>query len=1445
MGTNPYTNPTYKPPIGAYQWVPNVTPTGNGTVFGYDSLEVVRGNFFNATTVPGGNVSTAFTGTLISPQGSQDWPVLAAFRPLTDPAHAIGATPSSPFVVTGADFSWTFKINNPAGNASCFVLNYSLAIDLTDPDFQVILTKDDSAQVKIYLDALQKGQPPPVITIDWTQYKLCNVLINGVDAKQTLSLTDYYSSTRKNPASTVVTLSFGTGKITAGYTKSISSLQIINTFKLKTLQLSLTKVMFFYAQRVNIPDQQLPAALLQYVYYVNFNYDPVQGTLYWPPSPTPTEPNLHIKMFHPDAPVNSPGMAHSLTLRFLIFSSPVYGISPADYTNIAGALGATSTSLYEAVFVGPIIGRRSVRYSATMNQIESGSSKRRVVPIDNVIIPTAIDKIILQKAVGANGASPPTADANWIKLEDYSPASPPDFKSDGAWVSPYLYLDADAFKDDWYRIIQVLQNGAQIIELPFNNQPYAENTAFTMLDALNPTKSESPVTISRRILYGDTFAQTNPLNAVNPVAMFVGDGDHYLPSSISFSAGAWTVSFSANTSDDSGSTTSYIYARFWFIPTDSAIDINNPHQYRDTTEVYFDSASVSGQTILKKGKPTTLDQVIISPPLPSKLSYIELTRYIDSFSGSSLTLPFSNGSRLVVGLYEVSVNTDNGNQQGLNSKSYNTPHFSLQIDSAYASVQTSITQPISHSIYPRHASRFSSSNYTPVSPFILTSNVVGGNKLTQDKAGFYTYYDQFTSNTSADATSTTALNGLAILETTSTSGVTPGTLALPYYKVALSNDHSSAYYVDFATNTFSFGMGKVENGDWNIDVAFDTDLDTTKIKCSFKIEGMLITTNGIVVERVFNSGFINGKDSGTLHYDAKIQFPFMISQGNTQFILRLWYYPYSVSGKAVDLVAIKTSIAPKQVALRINSLNITSHTLNIIAIGQSSSAAGSLAFYEDLPLAPNQTMDSQDFNYIADSSNEVTAFIFSDIGGLDNTGGWAISGTLNSPTWFVSYPKDMQVTVLDAGLNQRNPNNLYLRTVLGEEAKGSTELSVSSAEHRDTGIVHVVHDTPNVQVSSQSTNSSDRIIRHYRQNAIYDNADNYFVSGNNQSIVTNLNGRNPALFFVDGNKSGKNGSTLAMITQNIGSSEAETQFIASLNTSSGNEGTWIGPNRDMGDTNFTQARVLAQGLNNPSFVASKTNSLVYVAGWLAPGAIAYKEVNLYNAGRDGQTAGGKTYVVDGVKPGLTNEVDVYVSEKTISNVAATKTFPGIAIDESERIIIAYVLDGLDGFLLAKTTSGGMDFSPSYVIASMRGTAGASSDISIYAPALAFHTSTKTLYTAFWCGGKIFVTHVSGFGSQYGPILKPVQLACGNINFNDQTNAANVYFNFLQQDGSLRVDRQDNLEADVPRQRVGFFVSEKYPTQGSMIIHYFDSKNQLLMRRVDHNGVAGSPLSMSQ
>lgn len=179
MPDDSYVNPDRKPYSGKYNWVPSYIPTAGATAgLGWLDLVHERGSFRNDYFISS-SVSTNYTlipsnnsGTGVSYYGKPEWPVNIAFRRKQNPTPLVPPVPDKAFWVKSKSYWWQAEFNPIATNLSAITFEYSLLVDINDPNLLTILSQvsffgvdSDYESLKAY----QSGESSSV-NIDWTRY---------------------------------------------------------------------------------------------------------------------------------------------------------------------------------------------------------------------------------------------------------------------------------------------------------------------------------------------------------------------------------------------------------------------------------------------------------------------------------------------------------------------------------------------------------------------------------------------------------------------------------------------------------------------------------------------------------------------------------------------------------------------------------------------------------------------------------------------------------------------------------------------------------------------------------------------------------------------------------------------------------------------------------------------------------------------------------------------------------------------------------------------------------------------------------------------------------------------------------------------------------------------------------------------------------------------------
>lgn len=1422
-----YQNPPYKPPTRPYQWVPNTTPTGGDTPFGFSPTTIERGQFRNDVPVmegfPGGTLTCTFTGNLESSEGSEVNPILAVFRPKVNPDGYRIPPPAEGFVVKGADLSWKAEMSQ-AAIISAITIEYALSVDINDASLRNYLSAEDADLLTAYQQN-PTGEPPE---IDWSKYKFGQILGVASDGAET----EYPAPVNGESSELEVTgitddTKSHTVKLADGFTSSsfptLKAIKLKNRVGFTGLKLTLKKFMIFEAERVNLRDEQLPCALLEYAFPVRFAFNPTTNVnIQRLPFPADSaNPNFHFKLFTPDERIATTGMAHSINLRFFVASIPLTFIDPI-------ALIGGPTSLFMAIFIGPAPGRKTMVHVLTGAKKIGGISNAfpgMVVPLDNEEIQEATTTVRLEKIASDSEIPAPDQNANWVRVEDstYSISSPPSFEPEGPFVSEYLFYDADAKSTHWYRTVQVTSSQAEYYSSAFKAQHYSERMAFKALQ--ESVSSTSTSQISRRVKFATDYPQGNPLieDGINhrPLAFFVSEGDFDVSSPVSFRKGPFKFKFRAKINDESFNTPTHLFVRFWLVPSEQSLDLNSIYQYRPSTELHFETSTETTKLVV--GAPRSMADLIVSPPLTTEFQDIELVRYIDETL--TATPPFSP-SKLVAAVYVTSYLSEDGTLEQIDKNTPNLPKVTLDLNNSWY-LETTNEKVESNIIFAQRASRFTSSRYTEIDkPLIVTSKKVSGGTLPDDQA-FPLYEGKFLSNVD---------NAFADLITLESVDNEAAKFYIPVNTVPTEVDDEQYVYADFCTNGLPLDSGRILDGEWTVEMDLHTAVDNQSINYDARIEAFLVDGHGVVRERIFRSKRFEAiRNGGSLNptYNITVTFPMIITGTDTQLVLRVIAYPYSASGSAININEIKNSLGAVPFGFRVNSISLTEHTASRQTITQVSSFLGSPAYYEDLPLIPTRSIgESPDFWFIV--SDFLTNVVI-----VEGQNGLDMTGCLYSPAWFLNCPKGMETRIGAQGFSDRD---VWFRTVLAD-ATAAGEQGVSAVEDKRTGTSHVAYAKEDTAAGqSVGALADETVIRHSSFDSPFFNAhQSSDVAGKEGEAVTKLKGKNPNLQFLRTGLSKRQGEVLGLVSQY---DEGENIIARSaITTTSGGQGSWVTPHRDFGMKNFSSVQQFTKGLQLPALAQSELGTLVYAAGYSDPGTILLKEGNIFDSS-SGNVAEGPIWIVDG-DPNITAaESGQIVRPSYLSNLKAATTFPGVMVDESQRVTVAYVLEGNSGRVMARTLLGGQEWTNPYTIVDMRPQSSASRQLDITSPALYWHRTLGTGFCAFCAAGKIFIAPVQTAVSSSGVLVYPAQLVAGSRDFSSQGNEFGPTLQALVDEHKLRNEQLGTAEQDVPSQRVGMFVSDQWPFQNNIFIYYRGNDDEIYVRRVVIGGKTGAAKKIS-
>ncbi len=1550
MPDDSYVNPDRKPYSGKYNWVPSYIPTAGATAgLGWLDLVHERGSYRNDYFISS-SVSTNYTlipsynsGTGVSYYGKPEWPVNIAFRRKQNPTPLVPPVPDKVFWVKSNSYWWQAEFSPIASKLSAITFEYSLLVDINDPNLLTILNQTSvygAASDYENLFAYQTGASTSV-NIDWSKYIFGKTkLYQSTDTEDTAVsfpssilnastttndrttytssvnwnkedtiqvyralpeqdfiaispdeyTSDYLNNTIKfksqQPENTVVNITINTTPILAtGYfngnadsnsnTSTItvhfdygsSDFRDISKLRIESfytdgplIKFSLKKVMLFRVlsnPRVNISNSQLPCSILAYAFNINCGKSIPGLSDYYPNDNN--NPTFYVKAFHPEDTIKARGFAHAIDLRFFVPSFPIYSFNGVT---LAGSISAND---YWVVFVGPTLGKKSVTYFLTGNPISGSSISGRLVRINNINLNTN-SSILIQKI---NSTTEPTTTSSWQDLYFLENTSNPPSVDGDIFISPWLYYDPSGNANSWYRIGQTdLNTAVTEFSSAFKGQVYSEKSALAL-----ETTGVSSAEITNLVRSVSLLESEDPLN-LDPLAYFTVDlTEDLLGSSILFRKGQWKFNFKAKSSDENNQTNTHIFLRIWFHPGEEVINYNNPHEYRNSnTEIIFEKYNTDPANNtdpkpsikLSIGTPSSLENLIVSPPLTQDFNSYEILRYADGLLGEAVNNVYqsiftSPTTKIVVGVYTFS-NPQNATSAPNFTQNLNPPTIELELDPITTSLETSILQNTPQSLTVSRYYSFNRTNYihfnTDASDSLkLTRNYYEGESIGIGSS-YLPYNNKFNLIDSTVNPTGDSRVGLLSFESGSGDYTNPDTLiCIEHATYSLYDDKSVSFYADFATKGSSFQDGRVNAGTWSVGIQLNYELDSRRIPSTYKLMAFFVDKYGVVTERVFTSPYLtpvnpSGSNLGYISYSATINQPYFITGTDAQLILRIIAYPRSSNNQELtdsEITNIRTALNGNPIGTRIKNfyLTIASSTpgasgLTKLNIVDAAGFTGSTRFYEDLDIVPSSSLDTQGFWFYADSETLKAQLIA-------NGKEFLIIGALYSPTWFVKLPQGMEVSVVGgSAFNSLFPAALKIRTVLDDSVTIATEDTIKAIEDELETSTHIVSN--GVQEDGSDVTNPIRYIK--LNDPINTPMYSGLVAGQSSGSRKILSGEDPILFHLSADDSGNYGDILGLATETQETDGSKINL--SLNSDGGALDYWIGPNYNLVDDSFGNV------IRQITFKMTKTDvrfwpidKNIYVVGIVSPGALMMRRLNPYAVSIDGTLVSGYNYLIDGPTD-IASTIDYsgeYIEySEYLSGAKVVETRPSLSIDMDGLITMAYVLEGSPNLIMCKIyTSGGQEITAAFAIVDMGFSSTSSNETAVYCPVLCYYKPLDLTYCAFWCAGKIFVAKIQykDFYNQY--LVNNIYLVAGNRDFTTTDNPAHPYLQALVNSGYLVVDQDGTIESDIHRQSVGFFVSKNPDHDSEMFIYYKitnDNNSDIMVRKLFNSGNVSERLKVS-
>ena len=1417
----PYENPTYTPFIGPYKWEPEDTPLGNSTAYGYAFQQINPGRFrqdiplgatdrngqtyadINTYTVEIKSYGTVKTGDIKNP-------VLNAFRSISRPSLNLKTDASSYVELVPVldaqsktnDMYYDIFMRRIGIPISAIKITYTLSYDISASDSKAAISHFPVSEDRNYPLLQVLGYTD--LEGDGTEYpKSATPTAIPTELQTTFDRKTGRITTR------TVTIKFGTGSVVANYPR-LKKIRIKNRYSIKSLNFTISKIMIYNAEAVNLNENQLPCKALQYAYYVNFAYRPTStgGSIFPASLKSNSDPNFFVKFFSPDDQSGTVGFAHALNLRFQIFSSPLYGLSPLG-TTLGGLLTDMAyPSTFYTTFIGPTLAIRSVAYSFSHQVLKPMGM---AVKLDTFPIDKSVTTIQLYKVVNYIGSSQPVwkDDASWSAIASYSVNNP---EIGGKFPKEYVYLDLEGKSTDWYLMIHTNNNGTYKIYTPsFRSMPYTDDGyVFALAPRTDSITSDMPATVLRSIIHN-----VAPLT-VDPIMVFRQNTDSFY-GSLTARKGAWISRINARTTDATGLISTHLFTRFWFVPTDKPIDPTKYHEYRASTEFYFkyDDAAKSNKMVV--GSPTTVDDLMMSASISNDFNTIEMRRYMDA---ETSLIPFQDGSYdLVVGLYAVSYVP----------KDTTVPSAQIEI-SFDSQLETTLTQMAGGMFMPQKTNVYETSSYDDGVKAFLSLNRVGSGVLSPEIGETYAKYTGHYIVSTPPTANAKAFNNLLVLsEYTEDSKITDAKIYIPYDNISLDeNSYTTYVFADFTTNSKSFVDAQIkggENNKWRIALTLNGNgTQNSYINEKVRLQGFFATDTGQVVSRVFDSGFVD-KTTGTneIVFQPTIDISFLAGQGSDlQFVLRLYSYPsYKDPNNPTNIADIEKEMGSIPFGLRVDRLAMTNTSLHRLNVVQIDTAVGSPAYYENLPIYPSKNFAGSDFAFIADPNIIGKTFItFADMD-------FWIQGALYSPIWYNQFPVGMEVRLGAASFEE---DQLKFRTIPYSTDRKDV-LSVAAAQDKVSGSVTVINDDVPT-ADSPSTYPAQVVRKRTLQTPISLLTSNEIIKDQKGNVFPGFNS-NLAYLNMSNNQNYGRSTVLGFVAENTGKQYNDINMIMDSNFGFDSHITDPITSQLGSDTMFLKN--ITKNMSYPAILQPKYGAYMLVAGWRSPGILIGKYLTLWNLSMKDADSDGVYYIIDAAVDATIPKDYILPYDKKL-NGAVREGHHSLICSKSGKILCAYMLDGKDDIIYGRAGNTNSKFGTTMELLSFPKITGENStDLLVIAPVLAYNEILDIAYLAFYCAGKVFVTYLSGVSS--GKIgLNAIQLVAGNRDFSGDTNAYNPIFKSLRSKNILVSNQIGEIEDDLPEQRVGFIASEY--NAGNLYIYYKDNNNAYQARQVYNTGIVG-------
>jgi hypothetical protein len=1422
-----YSNPPFIIPVFGYTWSPPTKANGNAQAQGFYPAKISRGRFLNLVPdVEDNNSSRAkvkVTGSYN--EKNKYFPIQNAFRPLQNPSNYLSLPPSdfvSIFNTSSSSFSesdlLSYAVTLPTTKRVASIqLEYSFSVDPKDQSFLDLVT--DKNDLKNIADG-------NYTSVDLNKYLYLDVLLDGkvytaksgVESKTLKAMTLAPKQKKYGSLLTGQLVSSFVIYLTSGITTNITDKEtgITTTY----YYLTTWDTIDYIEPKVTIKGVKISSEF--------YSINPSAGTITF----FSTLPNIEnylyedIKITLDKAPkllpltnINNSTVIITKKLRFE--DSLTSGLSASNYPQAKEIklipnkqipslrLDLRKFSVYEATNGCNIDDRclpaQILSYAVLVSaEVDTGNGLSSLIKIPSS---SETKPTINVKVFNPDNRIKSPGFSHSVDLRFYCASVPID-----PGIGSLLGLGS------YFVTLLAVGVGRKHAKYVFDGRTFDDNI-----------KNIGKLTEFRLFSFKKTFllegsGTKNDLSLDDTsLGIFLATDDTYplaINNGVTFTKGTFKTAFNGvvdykNSNANSQNSVSHIYFRFWFVPKN--LDTKNQdtiRSYRDKTEFIF--KVVDGKTTVERNSPASFYEVMVSPPLYEESQDIQIARFISE--QKKLSFPGINFTSAVLAV-EVFVKTAPTGE----TKITTFPKISFKADSDVTGIETNIFQNISHTMYPMRSfdsSIFTNAQFLPLEKPLYLTNLIVGNYPATENSGYIQYDKKFSSTTASSAV-VNAFKGLLTLQETGKTAKVRITLTERIFnqlKKTPQVDNSTVYInSDFVTDTRIISNGKVNDGNWKISLSrpeVDNDL-TFKIQLS----GYFVSTNGVVVSRIFKSPLLDDKTNIT--YEPKIQIPFYIDSTECQFVLRITLFPYTTGAYTYQSLKDKVANLGLLPGFAFDSVTISTHTIEYLKIGGNEEASGGVGFNEDLPLTPPKILGNDpdiDGQFFFVASDDVLGTKT-----VSSTNPLKITGTLYSPTWFINMPEDAEVK-FNSSFVGNSSSQILFRSVLGV----SKEDGLSAVTSHLAGNISVAFNSS--RTNAQSQGETD-VLSLSGNNGTYESFNIKNYSGAGDTIGSSLKGQNPQLLnFKPINNSNTNRNSFYLM--NIASDNNGTYSSVAINNSSGSKDSWALPGSEYYESpsSFEVEKRLFNEVSLTSSVADEIRNTIYTLSYYEGGSLILKNTQAFLASVNKTEYGVTNYLVAGPLPDETKLS--YINLQPSETNAVASTYPLLVSFKTDCFVIMYVSQNNDSIKYKILRNGSLsdegvafDFSTifnvkstSYFISGLTGI---------------YDKVRKCVHVVFWCDDKLFYFSFSTFIRNYYALIPRLQLISGNFELNVANNL--LIYNLNQANyvalfnDVLNVGAKDNSKVPSQRPALALTLSRK---NNLLLVWYKDSTNKLVSKTLD-------------